>query len=53
MSVEGKSTVSLYNLNTIGVPNMVTVDGESKALANENIGVFVDSITTFSSGSAA
>ncbi|KAK2762859.1 hypothetical protein FQN54_001034 [Arachnomyces sp. PD_36] len=50
-SIDAKSSVSLYNLNTIGVPNMVTVDGQSQAVSSENVGVFADSLTLFTSGS--
>ncbi|QGA21686.1 hypothetical protein EYB26_009397 [Talaromyces marneffei] len=47
--VDGSTTAALrvYTLNTVGVTNMVTLDGTSVALFSDNIGVFNDGFTLF------
>ena len=51
-SVEGKSQVRVYNLNTVGTNKMVTVDGVDVARYEDNIDGFVHSIALFEAGSA-
>lgn len=45
-SVE-RSSVSVYNLNTVGTTNMVTVDGRDVALFSDNMDGFVQTIALF------
>ncbi|RKU44074.1 hypothetical protein DL546_006880 [Coniochaeta pulveracea] len=45
-SVEN-SGVSVYNLNTVGTTNMITLDGQDIALYSDNLDGFVDSINLF------
>lgn len=47
-SVES-SAVSVYNLNTVGTTNMITVDGVDVAVYSDNLDGFVDSIALFRS----
>lgn len=47
-SVEN-SQVSVYNLNTVGTTNMITVDGVDIAKYSDNLDGFVDSIALFRS----
>lgn len=42
----GKSVV-VYTLNTVGVMNMVTVDGVGAALGTDNVGSFPDTIAYY------
>lgn len=46
-SVEGKSEVRVYNLNTVGTNKMVTVDGVDVANYEDNIDGFVHTIALF------
>ncbi|KAH9887450.1 putative Exo-beta-1,3-glucanae [Xylariomycetidae sp. FL2044] len=46
LSLEG-SAVELYNLNTVGTTNMITVDGEDVAAAKDNLNGFVDTVAVF------
>ncbi|KAH6640210.1 pectate lyase superfamily protein-domain-containing protein [Chaetomium tenue] len=46
-SVEGKSQVRVYNLNTVGTNKMVTVDGVDVADYEDNIDGFVHTIALF------
>ena len=45
--VEGWRGVSVYNLNTVGVVSMVTVDGVDGAGSVDNNGTFVDTVNMF------
>jgi glucan 1,3-beta-glucosidase len=47
-SVE-ESSVSLYNLNTVGTQNMIAVDGTDIASYTDNIAGFIDTIAIFRS----
>lgn len=46
-SVEGKSQLRVYNLNTIGTKNQITVDGKDVAKYEDNIDGFVHTIALF------
>lgn len=46
-SVEGNSDVNLYNLNTVGATNMITIDGRDIAKYSDNLNGFVDTIALF------
>ncbi|KAK4135130.1 glycoside hydrolase family 55 protein [Trichocladium antarcticum] len=46
-SVEGKSQVRVYNLNTVGTSKMVTVDGRDVVAYEDNIDGFVHSVSLF------
>ncbi|KAK3291179.1 pectate lyase superfamily protein-domain-containing protein [Chaetomium fimeti] len=46
-SVEGECDLRVYNLNTVGTKNMVTVDGVDVADYEDNIDGFVHSIALF------
>ncbi|KAJ4288747.1 hypothetical protein N0V88_007281 [Collariella sp. IMI 366227] len=46
-SVEGKSQVRVYNLNTVGTNKMVTVDGKDVVNYEDNIDGFVHSVALF------
>ena len=48
-SVEGKSDVDVYNLNTVGSTSMVEVGGSSVAGYADNVNVFPDTIALFTS----
>jgi len=43
------SAVSVYNLNTVGTTQMITVDGTDVAVYSDNLDGFVDSIALFRS----
>jgi hypothetical protein len=43
------SSLSVYNLNTVGATNMITVDGTDVAVYSDNLDGFVDSIALFRS----
>ena len=47
--MEGGSEVSVYCLNTVGVQNMVTLDGERIADALDNVAGFTNTIALFRS----
>ena len=49
-SVEGGSSVSVYNLNTVGSQSMANVDGRSVASYADNVAGFTDTIALFRSG---
>jgi len=44
---DSTSAVSMYNLNTVGVTDMITVDNVDKALFSDNLNGFVDTIALF------
>jgi hypothetical protein len=46
-SVEGKSEVRVYNLNTVGTNKMVTVDGVDVVNYEDNVDGFVHSVALF------
>ncbi|KAL2846901.1 pectate lyase superfamily protein-domain-containing protein [Aspergillus pseudoustus] len=46
-SIEGDSSITVYNLNTLGSKSMVDKDGESLASFSDNIGVFTNNIAHF------
>ncbi|KAL3433451.1 pectate lyase superfamily protein-domain-containing protein [Aspergillus tetrazonus] len=48
-SIEGDSSITVYNLNTLGSLSMVDRDGESLASFSDNIGVFTNNIAYFKS----
>jgi glucan 1,3-beta-glucosidase len=41
------SSVSVYNLNTVGTTNMITLNGADVAVYSDNLDGFVDSIALF------
>ncbi|KAL4758540.1 glycoside hydrolase family 55 protein [Aspergillus foveolatus] len=43
-SIEGDSSITVYNLNALGTLSMVDRDGESLASFSDNIGVFTNNI---------
>ncbi|KAJ5494458.1 hypothetical protein N7463_010545 [Penicillium fimorum] len=46
-SVEGSSSISVYNLNTVGSDSMIDVDGKSIAKQEDNLNVFNENIALF------
>lgn len=49
-SLEGDSlNVGIYNLNTVGITSMITIDGIDVANYSDNIAGFVDHIALFKS----
>jgi glucan 1,3-beta-glucosidase len=46
-SIEGKSSVTVYNLNTIGTKHMITVNGSDVANYEDNLDGFVHTIALF------
>ncbi|KAJ6099792.1 hypothetical protein N7467_001327 [Penicillium canescens] len=46
-SLEGSSSVSIYNLNTVGSASMVDIDGTSVANQADNLNVFNENIALF------
>lgn len=47
-SVEGSSSgISVYNLNTVGTHNMITLDGNDVAYYADNLDGFIDTIALF------
>ena len=46
-SIEGGSSVSVYNLNTVGTQSMVNIDGRSVASYSDNVAGFTDTIALF------
>jgi hypothetical protein len=46
-SVEGKSQVRVYNLNTVGTNKMATVDGKDVVAYEDNIDGFIHSVSLF------
>ncbi|ESZ92473.1 glycoside hydrolase family 55 protein [Sclerotinia borealis F-4128] len=49
-SLEGNnSNIGIYNLNTVGVTNMITVDGKDIAKYEDNVAGFVDHVAVFRS----
>ncbi|KAL2836422.1 pectate lyase superfamily protein-domain-containing protein [Aspergillus pseudoustus] len=46
-SIEGDSSITVYNLNTLGAQSMVNRNGESLASYSDNIGVFTNNIAYF------
>jgi glucan 1,3-beta-glucosidase len=49
-SIEGSSSVSVYNLNTVGSQSMVNVNGRSVANYADNVAGFTDTIALFRTG---
>ncbi|TPX15415.1 uncharacterized protein E0L32_004395 [Thyridium curvatum] len=47
LSIEGRSSVSVYNLNTVGTTKMITVDGTDVASYQDNLNGFVDTVALF------
>ncbi|KAI0480733.1 putative Exo-beta-1,3-glucanae [Xylariaceae sp. FL0804] len=47
MSIDNQSKVSVYNLNTVGTTDMITVDGQALAEGNDNQNGYVDTIAWF------
>jgi hypothetical protein len=47
-SIEGQSSVTVYNLNVLGSQSLVDKDGHSLASYSDNIGVFTNNIAYFS-----
>lgn len=46
--VDGSTTgLRVYTLNTVGVTNMIEVDGTSEAVYSDNISVYTDGLTLF------
>jgi glucan 1,3-beta-glucosidase len=50
LGVEGSRDVGLYNLNTVGVVSMVTLDGVDGVWSVDNNGTFVDTVNMFRIG---
>ena len=48
-SVES-SDVSVYNLNTVGTTEMITLDGNDVAYWGDNVNGFIDTVALFRSG---
>ncbi|CAI7633588.1 unnamed protein product [Penicillium manginii] len=46
-SIEGSSSISVYNLNTVGSDSMVDMDGTSVAKQSDNANVFNENIALF------
>ncbi|KAL2784836.1 pectate lyase superfamily protein-domain-containing protein [Aspergillus keveii] len=49
-SIEGDSSITVYNLNVLGSQSMVDRDGQSLASYADNIGVFTNNIAYFTTG---
>ena len=49
-SIEGDSSITVYNLNVLGSKSMVDKDGQSLANYSDNIGPFTNNIAYFKSG---
>jgi glucan 1,3-beta-glucosidase len=47
VSIEGDSSISIYNLNTVGVTSMVDIDGQSVANFADNANVYNENIALF------
>lgn len=47
IEAQGSKSVLIYNLNTIGVPNMITVYGTSVAQGTDNVATFPDTIAYY------
>lgn len=43
-SIEGDSSITVYNLNVLGSQSLVDKDGQSLARYSDNIGVFTNNI---------
>jgi len=41
------STISVYNLNTVGVSDTITVDGVDEALYSDNLNGYIDTVALF------
>ncbi len=50
VSVEANSVVSVYNLNTVGTTEMITLDGNDVAFWGDNVNGFIDTVALFRSG---
>jgi len=50
VDIENSSGISIYNLNTVGTTNMITVNGNDVAKYADNLDGFVDTIALFRSG---
>lgn len=49
-SLEGSSNgVSVYNLNTVGTHEMITIDGRDVANYEDNLNGFIDTVALFRS----
>lgn len=47
-SIEGDSSITVYNLNVLGSKSLVDKDGQSLASYTDNLGVFTNNIAYFS-----
>lgn len=50
VSVEASSVVSVYNLNTVGTTEMITLDGTDVAYWGDNVNGFIDTVALFRTG---
>ena len=51
VSIEGSgSDVSVYNLNTVGTTEMITLDGNDVAFWGDNVNGFIDTVALFRTG---
>jgi glucan 1,3-beta-glucosidase len=50
VDIESSSGITIYNLNTVGVTNMVTLNGAQIANYGPNVNVFPDTIALFKTG---
>ena len=48
-SVEGSSGITVYNLNTVGTHEMITIDGNDVAIYSDNLNGFIDTVALFKS----
>lgn len=46
-SIETSSSVSIYNLNTVGTVHMITEDGQDKATFSDNKNAFASTVALF------
>jgi glucan 1,3-beta-glucosidase len=46
-SVEGSKSIDIYNLNTVGVTDMISDDGVDVAIFSDNLDGFVDTVALF------
>jgi glucan 1,3-beta-glucosidase len=49
-SVERSSDISVYNLNTVGTTEMITLDGSDVAFWGDNVNGFIDTVALFRNG---
>ena len=47
VDIEKSSDINLYNLNTVGTTNMLTLDGQAVAKYSDNVNVFPDTVALF------